>query len=64
MSLPNRQAWSVAAPHDADCWCQFCFFHRLERVEAETEQALRRAQAERREPRSGSMGFANGDARD
>ena len=48
MSLPNRQAWSIAAPHAPDCWCQFCFFHRLERVEAETELALRRAQYARR----------------
>lgn len=48
MSMPNRQAWSVAMPHEPDCWCQFCFFRRLERVEAETELALAEG---RREPR-------------
>ena len=40
MSMPNRHAWSVAKPHEPECWCQYCFFQRLERVEAETERAL------------------------
>ena len=38
----NRQAWSVATPHDPECWCLHCVFRRLERVDAETERALQR----------------------
>lgn len=64
MSLPNREAWSIAAPHAPDCWCQFCFFHRLERVEAETEQALRRNHATLLRRRGEPRGSVDGDTRD
>ena len=64
MNLPNRQAWSIATPHAPDCWCQFCFFHRLERVEAETELALRRTRAAAPRGRAEPKGSMGGDRRD
>lgn len=64
MSLPNRRVWSVATPHAPDCWCQFCFFHRLERVEAETGHAFRRARPKRLLPLSGSSGIIEEDVRE
>lgn len=61
--MPKRQAWSVTTPHDPECWCLHCVFRRLERVDAETDVALKHTQADEKDARGWPHRLPRGIAR-